>query len=498
MKVDNVTATIANNAKRRPRHPALIEGDVIVTFEELELRLSHMAGWLRAQGIEAEMIAALSMRDGIDHIVAMLAILRLGAILLPVDARWTDAEKKRVIEYFAASAFVADQPNSIYEKTIVVDDLWMDSSGIAASDFVTTWSTNANSPLLLSLSSGTTGVPKGPLLKHGPYIERLFYEMVSAERTQRDVNMLATPLYFGGGRNVTLQNLFFGATVVLLPPPYEVERLVEEVNRRSVTSLFLVPTILRRLLKLPAQDGLLIPSVKMLMCSGAMLHAEEAQSIRERVTPNLLNTYATTDGGIATVLAPEDAVERPGSVGRPAYLVDVEVVDDNHRSLPPRSVGYLRYKPPGLADGFYNNSEQSELSFRDGWFYPGDLGYLDEDGYLYIVGRSKDMIIRGGVNIYPEEVESILASHDAVRDVAVLGWPIGTMGEEVAAIVVLDSEMEETALIDFCRLELASYKVPRRLFFVEQLPRNESGKINKKGLAKCLPDDLDGSLKPFV
>src|SRR5262249_24060844 len=153
-----------------------------------------------------------------------------------------------------------------------------------------------------------------------------------------------------------------------------------------------------------------------------------------------------------TQLMPTDSERKAGSVGRPAFLADVQVTDENHRVLPPGEVGRIRYWTLAIPDGFYNNPEESVRSFHDGWFYPGDLGKLDSDGYLYLVGRDKDMIIRGGVNIYPADIEAVLNAYPSVVDAAVLGWPLGEMGEEVAAFVVKKKEgIAEGELIEYCR-----------------------------------------------
>jgi acyl-CoA synthetase (AMP-forming)/AMP-acid ligase II len=487
MRVDNVSATILSNARRRPDHPALIQGDETVSYAELERRVGHAAGALRNQGVKQGEIIAVSMGDTIDQIVIIFALMRLGAVMLPLDVRWTAPESLRVAEFFSASTLLVDHADLGADKikTIRIDKAWR--RAVANTPRVTDWQTTTESPIVLSLSSGTTGIPKGPMVSHGLYMRRMFYEMVTNGTSQDEINMLATPLYFGGGRNITLMNIIIGATVILYPPPYHIEDLVRRINDLKVSSVFVVPTLLRRMLGLPHDGGLMFPHLRIMMSSGAILHKDELQLAKQRLTPNLVNVYATTEAGVITQLMPTDRESKAGSVGRPVFLADVQVTDENHQILPPGEVGRIRYRTLAVPDGFYNNPEESARSFHDGWFYPGDLGKLDNDGYLYVVGRGKDMIIRGGVNIYPADIEAVLNAHPGVVDAAVLGWPVGEMGEEVAAFVMKKGAITEDELLEYCRANLTRYKVPKRIFFIGQMPRNEGGKVVKAKLAALLP-----------
>jgi acyl-CoA synthetase (AMP-forming)/AMP-acid ligase II len=281
--------------------------------------------------------------------------------------------------------------------------------------------------------------------------------------------------------------LYTGATTYMLPPPYEPEELCEAVARHRITNLFLVPTLIRRLLSLP--DGKLAPlrGLRLLLSSGAALHPDERAEIRRRVAPSFVEYYSSTEGGGVTFLTPDDPEQFGGSVGRPVFGVEVQCVDEAHRPLAPGSVGRIRYRGPAVADGFWNDPEASRESFRDGWWYPGDLGMLDEHGYLHLKGRAKDMIIRGGVNIYPAEVEAVLQSHAAVADSAVVGWPSREFNEEVAAFVILKGAVSAGELRELCRAKLAPYKVPKEVFVVPDFPRNALGKVIKAELSARLP-----------
>jgi acyl-CoA synthetase (AMP-forming)/AMP-acid ligase II len=494
VRIENVTYTLVNNAERRPKHPAIIQKGEILDHLSLEYRVQKYAGALREQSIKPRQIVGVSMHDTIDLIAMIFAMMRLGAVLLPMDFHWTAAERHAVTAAFGADVLITDttiEPTAGV-RTIEINAAWQMAADSAPA--VTGWSTTAESPILLSLSSGTTGIPKGPLVTHGLYMSRLFYESMAISSTQDDTNMCALPMYFGAGRNITLQHVMTGATVVLFPPPYDVEPLAKEIHDRRITSVFLVPTILRRLLKLPNIQPPLFPGLRALVSGAAPLYEEEVRQVRKLLTPKLYVSYGTTEAGVVSYLTPAHDDSKLGSVGLPAFLCDLQLVDDYHRPVPRGEIGRISFNTLAVPDGFYNNPQATAESFHDGRFLPGDIGRLDEDGYLYLVGRSKDVIIRGGVNIYPADIESSISSHDAVIDVAVVGWPIGEMGEEVAGIVVTKEPVTEAVIMDHCRSQLAKYKMPRRIFFMEKLPRNEGGKVSKKQLVQLLPAHIEGVL----
>ena len=249
----------------------------------------------------------------------------------------------------------------------------------------------------------------------------------------------------------------------------------------------LVPTILRRLLALP--DGVLKPfrSVRRLVSIGAAMFPGERGEILRRLTPGFIDYYGSTEGGGTTYLTRHDPDQYSNSVGRPVFGIDVQCVDESHRPVPPGTVGRIRVRGEVVSTEFWNDPEASREAFRDGWYYPGDLGSLDADGYLTLAGRAKDMIIRGGVNIYPAEVEAVLQAHPAVVDSAVVGWPSREYNEEVAAFVILKGRATPAELRELCRSRLAPYKVPRQVFVVDDFPRNTLGKVLKAELAGRLP-----------
>ena len=484
---DNIAGLLPHHARRKPDHPALTEGDRTITYRELDLAVRRTAAHILDLGIAPGDIVGMAMRDGADYAVVMMALARAGTVMLPLDVRWTVDEKQRVAAFFGAGAvLVSDGAEDIPGlRTLHVDAAW--HAAVARAEADRDFLNVPDAPLLLSLSSGTTGTPKGPMLSHRQMLLRARTQWVTLTMNEHDRFLCATPMYFGGARGYTLCYLVIGGTVVMMPPPWDPEQVVAAVHDKRITSLFLVPTLLRRMLELATGDGHLLAPLRLLVSSGANLFPEEREAIMRRVAPNFVNAYSSTEGGFVSMLTPAHVGEHATSVGQAAFLTEFEIVDDNHQPVPPGQIGHIRHRSPWVPSGYYNNPEESARYFRDGFYYTGDLGRTDAEGFLYLTGRAKDMIIRGGVNIYPVEIEEILLRHPAVHDAAVVGWPSEEYNEEVAGFVVLQGAAEPADLIEHCRASLARYKVPREIFVVDQLPKNSVGKVLKTDLVGRLP-----------
>jgi long-chain acyl-CoA synthetase len=462
---ENVSDAIFHNARRRPSHAAIIDGVRTVTYAQLAELIFKTAGHLQDFGIKPGDLVGNALGDNADHLITQLSIAWLGAVILPMDLRWTTEEKRRIASHFGAKLVIVQpgEPAIGGVNTIAADAAW--HSSIAAHSGQCDFVRRRDQPLLLSLSSGTTGEPKGPIVTHGHTLSRLFIYAFSVTFNEADRFISATPLYFGAARYMTLAYLFMGATVVIFPAPYEPESLAKAVNDLRITSLFLVPTLLRRLLELPKTTLPLMPGLRLLLSSGSSLYPEERRKIMRELCPNFFNFYSSSEGGGISLLRPEHPDEASLSVGQVVFGAEVQIIDENHKQVAPGTVGTIRYRGGAVANSYYRNPEESALAFRDGWYYPGDLGRFDADGFLFLTGRSKDMIIRGGVNIYPAEIEQTLAAHSAVAEAAVVGWPSQNLGEEVAAFVVCRAKVTEQELIAHCRIRFrkaCSFSTPCR------------------------------------
>jgi len=480
----NIAETFAHHARSVPDRPALVHGERALQYRELDPLVSRAAAHFYSIGLVPGDVVGVALKDSIEHIVILCALARAGIVILPLDWRWTPAEQERVVAHFGATVVLLEPDRPVLSNVtcVPVEEDFLSLVGKHSTDKSFP---EGDLPLLMSLSSGTTGRPKGPRIRHGQFLARYRVFWINLGFNSQDRFLSATPLYYGGGRTFPLTTLYSGGTCVMFPPPYEAQELVESVERHRISALFLVPTLIRRLVALPAKQLEPLRRLRLLLSSGSALHAEERRMLRA-LCPGFVEYYSSTEGGGVSFLSAEDPEKFSDSVGRPVFGVNVQCVDENHVPLPAGSVGRIRYRGPAVAEGFWNDPEASRESFRDGWWYPGDLGLLDESGYLYLKGRAKDMIIRGGINIYPAEIEAVLQAHPAVTDCAVVGWPSREFNEEVAAFVILKDEARPEDLRALCRGRMAPYKVPREVFVVKDFPRNALGKVIKAELSAGL------------
>ncbi len=473
----NLATLLDQNARSRPTHPAFIDADRVMDHRAFATAVRKAGAILMEDGVGPGDFFGIALRDTIEHLILLFAAMRIGAIIVPFDHRWTVDETASLAGHFNVAWLAVEPDAPVIEgvQSISINTTWLDRLEDATGDCAV--AEDDDLPMLLSLSSGTTGQPTGPLLTHGQMLARLENQLAALTFNQHDRYLLATPLYFGGGRAFALTHLLIGATLVLFPPPFNPPALISAVKDHAVTSTFLVPTMLRRLLQEPEEALAGLAGLRLLISSGAPLNPDERQRVTDHLCSGFIEYFASTEGGGITVSTASDRRRFPDSVGRPGFRVEVEVVDQRHELVEPGTVGLVRYRGPGVAIEFFNDPQKSREAFHDGWFYPGDLGHLNREGYLTLVGRAKNVIIRGGINIYPQEIERVLESHPAIAEAVVFGLPDAELGEVVCAAITSSEEPSPAELSKYCRDRLAPYKCPSRFEPVEQLPRNSAGKV---------------------
>ena len=482
----NLAGLVAGHARNRPSHPAVIwrdREDEALDYREAWRRIEACAARLADAGIGRGDRVGLALGDHPTHLLLHYAVARLGAVILPVDHRWTVAEQLDAARAFDARCLLTDETDAGYGDFPVLqpDETWYRQPGQALPPMPE----DGDLPVLISLSSGTTGRPKGALVTHRQFYERFVTQWVTLGIDCSDRFVALTPLYFGAGRSFGMCLLAAGGTVVLDPPPHKPEELAAAINRSRATVAFLVPTLLRRLLPLAGGETPLLPHLKLLISSGAVLHAGEAREITAKLTPRLLSYYASSEGGGISVLQPHEVTDYADTVGRPVFRVEVEILDAEGRPVADGETGRLRYRGPGVATRFLDEEGTEHEADAGGWFYPGDRACRGQDGHLQLRGREKEMIIRGGVNLYPGEIENALLAHPDITEAAVVARPSAKFGEEPVAFVC-GTGTDEQAVLAWCAGRLAPYKVPAAVIFVDELPKSSLGKILKKDLAERL------------
>ncbi|CAH1649295.1 class I adenylate-forming enzyme family protein [Chelatococcus asaccharovorans] len=480
----NLASLLQSHARGRRSHPAIEQDGIAISYHEAAAITGRYAAVLAREDIRSGDRVGLCLQDSADHLLLHYAVAWLGATIVPIDYRWKETEKVAVAQAFACKLVVVEPADAIIATlpTLAFSPLWRVQQGDLP-ELV-----DDGGPIVLSLSSGTTGRPTGALVSHAQLYERFISQWVGMGFNASDRYLLATPLYFGGGRSFAMSTLAAGGTVVVSSTPLKAADIIATVADARITSLFLVPTQIGRMLDSWDGPGLALPHIRCLVTSGAAMRPGERKRVIDHLTPMLTDYYATSEGGGIAVLLPHEQLDFADTVGRPAFRVEIEVVDPDGVALSEGDIGILRYRGPGVSTHLVDGEGKVVSSAHGGWFAPGDLAQLTASGHVRLVGRIKDVIIRGGVNIYPAEIEATLATHPDIIEASVFGVPDKDLGEVIATAVVLrqGSAIEEDDIRAYVRDRLAIYKTPQHVIFTEELPRNPSGKVVRAELASLL------------
>ncbi len=495
------------HAKTRPNKVAMVFRGRETTFAELDRRANRVANGLIDEGLRPETRIALLDKNSDSFFEVLFGAAKSNIVLSVVNWRLAPAEMAYVInDAMAEILFVGEEFFSHIEQ--ILGDLKTVKKIIALDGSREGWESYevwrdrqrdqdpmleiAGSDVALQLyTSGTTGNPKGAQLTSDNFLALLPVGVrLWGNWRSEDVNLVCMPLYHIGGTGWGLVGFYIGALSVITRETSPVE-ILQVIARHRVTKTFFVPALILFLLQNPDIKKTDLSSLELIVYGASPIPIDLLRSAMKVFKCGFAQVYGLTETtGAFTYLAPEehdaDGNEQMRSCGKPYDVVEVRVVDAEGRALAAGEVGEIVCRSPQVMKGYWNLPDATASAIRDGWFYTGDAGYFDEEGYLYIHDRLKDMIISGGENIYPAEVESALFSHPAVADVAVIGVPDEKWGEAVKAIVVkkAGAEVTEEDIIAFARERMAHYKAPRSIDFVEALPRNPSGKILKRELRK--------------
>jgi len=471
-----------------PTKAALIAGERVLTFADLEGRIGQVHGLLRAQGLGRGDRVAAMLPNGVEFFEVGLGAAAAGCPVVPVNWHLKRDELTWVVSdsgarLLVAHADLAETARACAEGTgcrlLLVGDGY-EQARDAATPAAATWS----APDYFYFTSGTTGRPRA-VERETPTSTNGMLDGLAAMWGIRgdDVYLACSPLYHAAN-GYAYTTMFQGGTVVVLPR-WDAREWLRAVERHRVTACFMVPAYFIRLLELPADElaSADLTSLRLILHAAApcpVLVKAKVLDLLPHV--EVWEFYGATEGG-ATRISKDDWRAHPGSVGTPWPGVAISIRDDNGDEVPAGVSGRVFIHPPGgQRFRYHNDDDKTERAWAGDAFTVGDVGHLDEDGFLYITDRASDMVLRGGVNIYPAEIEAVLQQHPAVVDCAVFGVPDDRLGEELQALVEARGEVTPDALRAHCRDRLADFKVPRYIDIVDALPRDPMGKVLKRHL----------------
>jgi fatty-acyl-CoA synthase len=497
---------LRRTAARSPTKTAVICGDVVWSYAELDRITNRLAHGLAARGVARGDRVAILSRNSHAFVALRFALARLGAVLVPINFMLNADEVAFVLRHAGAKLLaagpdlVALATAAIGRDTAVQQLLWFPGeapstppAGLSTFDAIlgddaTAPDVALDSRMLAQIvyTSGTEAQPKGAMLTHEAVLWEYVSCIIEGEIAEGDRILHALPLYHCAQLDVFLgPAIYVGATNVITGAP-TADNILALLSRHRATSFFAPPSVWIALLRSPALATSDLSALAKGYYGASIMPVEVLRELAARLPAvRLWNFYGQTEiAPLATVLKPEDQLRKAGSAGKPVMNVETRVVDDELRDVAPGAIGEIVHRSPQLLSGYFHDDERTAAAFEGGWFHSGDLATIDDEGYITVVDRKKDMIKTGGENVSSREVEEAIYQLAGVSEVAVIGLPDPYWIEAVTAVVVArpGHPLDEAGVIAHCRARIAHFKVPKRVVFVDALPKNPSGKLLKREL----------------
>jgi O-succinylbenzoic acid--CoA ligase len=466
---------LRQRASLTPERLALACGEARWSFRELDERVTAMAGDLHARGVAAGAHVAVLMRNGAPLVTAIYALSRLGAVLVPLNTRLTPAELRWQLADSQAARLLHDDAHAAVAQSLNIPCVAVNSlqSSVIALPPPSSLHFSLDQPHSIIYTSGTTGQPKGAVLTFGNHWWSAVGSALNLGLHADDRWLACLPLFHIGGLAILLRGVIYGIPVIV-HESFDPVAVNAAIDDERVTIISVVGTMLQRMLEARGARPY-PPALRCVLLGGGPAPGRLLEECARRGVP-VVQTYGLTEAAsqVAT-LAPEDALRKLGSAGKPLFPTEVKIEHDE-----------ILVRGPTVMAGYWQNPEATARVLRDGWLHTGDLGALDDEGYLYVLDRRDDLIISGGENVYPAEVEAVLLSHPAVAEAGVTGLADEVWGMAPAAFIVRRGAVAEDELRAFCAERLARYKIPARFTFVDSLPRNAAGKLLRRELTRLL------------
>ena len=499
---------LEHHARRTPDKPIAVCGDDVMTYRGMLDQASALAAGLAARGVGAGDVVGLLSYNSIEFLTTVFAANYLGAVAMPINWRLAAEEVRFILDHSRARALVCDDAlvglATAAAGRLEGDDLVrVCVTGEAPEGWERFGDLLTGAPAVpraavagddthrLMYTSGTTGRPKGVMLTHANLAWKNYAHVAEMGFTSDDVGLACGPLYHVGARDLgTTAMIAVGATTVI-HRAVDAAAVVDEIERSGVTAMWAAPAMVRAILDVPGIERRDLSSVEVIIAGGEKMPIPTIERIRSTFPSAwFADAYGLTETVSGdTFLDRDSTVTKLGSVGRPCQYLELDIWDESGASLPAGERGEVVLRGPKVFKGYWRDPEATAKAFAGGWFHTGDIGVRDDDGFVYIVDRLKDMIVSGGENIASSEVERAIYEHASVVEAAVVGRPDERWGEVPVAFVVVSPGASTTPgeLVEHCRGLLGKYKVPKDVVLVEALPRNPSGKVLKRELRGRTP-----------
>ncbi len=504
----NWFAVLAHHAARAPdKAMTVFEGET-TTYGDMTERATALAGGLAERGVGTGDVVGLLSYNCPEFLETLFAANYLGAIAMPINWRLAPPEVRYTLEHSGARALVCDEAlveaandaTNGMEGTLaracvaaVAPHGWSALAELRASSHrVPRAAASADDVHRLMYTSGTTGHPKGVMITHANLAWKNLAHITEFGFSSSDLGLACGPLYHVGALDLTTTSLVAAGATTIIHRAFDAAAVVDELERSQVTTVWLAPAMVNAIMALDDIERRSLSSVRVVINGGEKMPIPLIERI-QRTFPSawFADAYGLTETVSGdTFLDRQSTVTKLGSVGRPCVYLDLDIWDEHGQPVAAGERGEIVMRGPKVFKGYWRDPDATERAFAGGWFHTGDIGVRDDDGYLYIVDRLKDMIVSGGENVAGSEVERVLYEHDAVQEAAVVGRPDDRWGEVPVAFVALrpGAEVGADELVEHCRARLARFKVPKAIMFVEALPRNPSGKVLKRELRQGSDD----------
>lgn len=488
--------TMPNLLKKRvfltPDRIAIYFNEEKMTFKELYEKSVQTAGKLQGLGVKKDQYVGVLLKNHVDTVVILFALQLLGIKAVILNNRLTTKELIWQLNDARAASLILDHDFEDIKKEVTIPAVTMEQLFAAAS--VTPEiqeEINLNDVCTVMYTSGTTGKPKGVLHTYGNHWWSAVGSALNLGYTDSDRWLCSVPLFHISGYSILMKSVIYGMPVIL-HESFNAEQAIHDIKHKHVTIMSVVGTMLFRIVEVLKDKESQLPNhFRCALLGGGPAPLPLLEACKAKEVP-VFQSYGMTETASQIVtLAPEYSTTKLGSAGKPLFPSQLEIILEDGRMAAPKEAGEIVVKGPNVTSGYLFRPDATQENFNGGWFHTGDIGYLDEEGFLYVLDRRSDLIISGGENIYPAEIESVLLAHPDVADAGVTGIDDETWGQVPAAFIVCKKNVHvtEEELKQFCLENLAKYKVPKSFYFTEKLPRNASKKLLRRKLAELIYDE---------